>query len=106
MTPTQVYVSAVYALVQMARCLVTWDMVWEATYSDKDMLQPVNAMEYGMPEDKKELPKGICELHQFRGDILTLGGMVVYKGWVVFPPCLCMMVLDALLGPRLPCRGE
>jgi hypothetical protein len=75
---------------------VTWDKVRVATNSDENMVQLVEIIESGMPESRLELPAPLREYHQFRDDLYTVDGVVVYKDRIVIPTALRQDVLTAL----------
>ena len=75
---------------------VTWDRVRLVTASDPDMNQLVSIIESGMPSHRHELPTPLRDYHQFRNDLYTVGGVVIYKERVVIPPSLREEVLAAL----------
>ncbi|CAE1245843.1 unnamed protein product [Acanthosepion pharaonis] len=67
---------------------VTWDRVRTATASDEDMLVLTELIEFGMPEFRHEMPNSIREYFQFRDDLSTIDGVMVYKDRIVSPPSL------------------
>ena len=76
---------------------VTWDRVKAETASDGDMQRLVQLVEDdAMPERKEALPESLRPYHRFRGDLLALDGVVLYKERVVIPPKLRPAVLTAL----------
>ncbi|CAE1306768.1 unnamed protein product [Acanthosepion pharaonis] len=74
----------------------TWDRVRTATASDEDMLVLTELIESGMPEFRHEMPNSIREYFQFRDDLSTIDGVIVYKDRIVIPPSLRDEVLCAL----------
>ena len=91
---TSVQLSAVSSLGSLQS--VTWDKVRIATSSDEHMIQLVDTIESGMPEFRHELPSPLREYHQFRDNLHTVDGVVIYKDRVVIPPSLRKDVLTAL----------
>ena len=85
--------SAISTLTTMA---VTWERVKLATTSDKDMVQLVSTIETGFPDSRHELPQPLQEYHQFRDDLYTVDGVVLYKARIVIPPSLRQDVLSVL----------
>ncbi|CAE1174081.1 unnamed protein product [Acanthosepion pharaonis] len=75
---------------------VTWDRVSTATASDEDMLVLTELIESGMPEFRHEMPNSIREYFQFRDDLSTIDGLIVYKDRIVIAPSLRDEVLCAL----------
>ena len=75
---------------------VTWDRVRLVTASDPDMNQLVSIIESGMPSHRHELPTPLRDYHQFRNDLYTVDGVVIYKERVFIPPSLHEEVLAAL----------
>ena len=77
--------STVSALSTMA---TTWDSVKLATTSDKDLNQLVSIIESGFPEFRHELPPALHEYSQFREDLYTVDGVILYKDRIIIPPSL------------------
>ena len=80
---------------------VTWDRVRLVTASDPDMNQLVSIIKSGMPSHRHELPTPLRDYHQFRNDLYTVDGVVIYKERVVIPPSLREEVLAALHAAHL-----
>ena len=49
-----------------------------------------------MPDTKNDLPLALRDYHQFRNDLNTVDGIIVYKDRIVIPPVLRQDVLEAL----------
>ena len=75
---------------------VTWDRVREATSSDGDMHILEEMAVDGIPDFKTEMPEMIREFHQYRENITSTDGVIIYKDRVVIPPSLRGEVLNAL----------
>jgi hypothetical protein len=75
---------------------ITWEKVQEATASDNAMNKLVGLIEQGLPEFRHELPKELQEYHQFRDDLYTVDGVVLYKERTVIPQRLRNDVLQVL----------
>ncbi|VDI45747.1 Hypothetical predicted protein [Mytilus galloprovincialis] len=75
---------------------ITWNMVHVATNSDDDMVKLVEIIENGMPEFRHEMPTELREFFQFREDLYTVDGVVMYKDRIVIPPALRKNVLTIL----------
>ena len=75
---------------------VTWDSVRIATNSDEDMIKLAEIVENGMPEFRHDLPTSLREYYQFREDLYTVDGVVMYRDRIVIPPALRTNVLAAL----------
>ena len=75
---------------------VTWDMVKEATSSDNNMVHLTELIESGFVQHLDELPEALRPYHQYRSDLSTLDGVVVFKDRIVIPPSLRNTVLDSL----------
>lgn len=75
---------------------VTWDRVREATSSDADMRTLEEMAADGFPESRVGMPEGIRGFHQYREDITSADGVVLYKDRVVVPPSLRGEVLSSL----------
>lgn len=89
----QLISSAVSTLTTMA---VTWEKVKLASASDKDMVQLISTIEAGFPDSRNELPQSLKEYHQFKDDLYTVDGVVLYKDRIVIPPSLRQDVLTIL----------
>ena len=75
---------------------ITWDTVRVATNSDDQMIKLVEIIENGMPEFRHELPSSLREYFQFREDLYTVDGVVMYKDRIVIPQSLRKNVLKIL----------
>lgn len=75
---------------------VTWDRVKEATSSDGDMRVLEEMAADGFPESRVGMPEAIRGFHQYREDVTSADGVVLYKDRVVIPPSLRGEVLSAL----------
>ena len=53
-------------------------------------------IESGIPKYHHEMAQPIREYHQFRDELYSVDGVVIYKDWVVMPPNLRNEVLLAL----------
>ena len=86
---------------------VTWDKVKTATQSGESMLQLLDTIVHGFPTSKLDLPKYIQEYHQYRDDLYSIDGVVLYKDQIVIPPLLQEDILNILhsahqsVGPML-----
>lgn len=75
---------------------VTWDDIRTATASDEHLNQLLTIIEHGMPENRHELPPPLREYHQFRDDLYTVDGVILYKDRIVIPQNQRQKVLSAL----------
>ena len=75
---------------------VTWQKVRVATSSDVDMNLLLATIESGIPKYRHEMAQSIREYHQFRDELYSVDGVVIYKDRVVIPPSLRNEVLLAL----------
>jgi hypothetical protein len=75
---------------------VTWDRVREATSSDGDMHMLEEMAMDGIPDSKIEMPEMIRDFHQYRENITSTDGVILYKDRIVIPPSLRGEVLSAL----------
>ena len=75
---------------------VTWDRVRHATSSDESMFLLLSIIDEGFPDNRQDLPPSLHEYFQFRKDLFTLDGVILYKERVVIPPSLCPEVLSAI----------
>ena len=65
---------------------VTWERVRTAMASDYDMQALVTIIDAGMPESKNELLEQLREYFQFRDDLHTIDGVILYKDRIIIPP--------------------
>ena len=75
---------------------VTWDRVREATSSDVDMHTLEEMATDGIPDSKTEMPETIRDYHQYRENITSTDGVILYKDRVIVPPSLRGEVLSTL----------
>ena len=75
---------------------ITWDRVRTATASDPIMNSLLEVIECGMPDFRHEMPAPIREYHQYKDELHTIDGVVLYKDRIVVPPSLRGDVLSAL----------
>lgn len=75
---------------------VTWDRVRDATSSDENMFLLSSIIDNGFPDNRQDLPPSLRDFFQFREDLFTLDGVILYKERVVIPPSLRPEVLAAL----------
>jgi hypothetical protein len=75
---------------------VTWDRVREAMSSSDDMRTLEEMAADSFPESRAGMPAAIRGFHQYREDITSADGVVLYKDRVVIPPSLRGEVLSAL----------
>ena len=66
--------------------MVTWDRVKEATVRDTTMSLLVETIEAGFPDERDATPHIIQDFYQFRNDLYTVDGVVIYNERVVVPP--------------------
>ena len=85
--------SASSALRTMA---VTWERVKLATTSNGDMTQLIAIIESGFPKSRHELPTTLQEYYQFRQQLYTVDGVILYKNRIVIPPSLRQHVMIVL----------
>ncbi|RUS74671.1 hypothetical protein EGW08_017577 [Elysia chlorotica] len=75
---------------------VTWDNVRLATASDPIMIALSKTIEDGFPDDRTHLPPEIREFYQFRENLSTFDGVILYHDRVVVPPSLRDKILQTL----------
>ena len=75
---------------------VTWDRVREATSSDVDMHTLEEMATDGIPDSKTEMPETFRDYHQYRENITSTDGVILYKDRVIVPPSLRGEVLSTL----------
>ena len=86
---------------------VTWDRVNIGTKGGKSMLQLLTTTQNGFPASKQDLPKDIQEHHQYRDDMCTTAGVILYKDCIVITVSLREDILNILhstnhsVGPML-----
>ncbi|RUS83681.1 hypothetical protein EGW08_008529 [Elysia chlorotica] len=73
---------------------VTWDNVRLATASDPIMMALSKTIEDGFPDDRTHLPPEIREFYQFRENLSTFDGVILYHDRVVVPPSLRDKILQ------------
>jgi len=84
---------------------VTWDRVKLETASDTNMNQLLSIIEDGMPIHSHELPPQLQEYHQFRDDLYTVDGVILYKDRVVIPASLREETLSSLHAAHQGCTS-
>ncbi len=84
------------SLASITLTAVTWDRVRTATTSDADMSMLVDMITSGLPDSRQEFPTKLREFYQFREDLSSVDGVVLYKDRVVIPPTLRQEVLSTL----------
>ena len=75
---------------------ITWDDVRLATTSDQLMSQLLEVIEDGFPENRTNLHPELKQYFQFRENLSTFDGVVLYRDRIVIPPSLRDKVLSAL----------
>ena len=58
-----------------------------------------------MPIHCHELPPQLQEYHQFRDDLYTVDGIILYKERIVIPPSLCEETLSNLHAAHQGCNS-
>ena len=79
---------------------VTWESVREAMCSSDDMRVLEEMAADGFPKSRAGMPVAICGFHQYREDITSGDGVVLYKDRVVIPPSLTSAERPARCPPR------
>ena len=75
---------------------VNWEHVQTATSSDDTMQILLSTIEDGIPEQKHKMPPTIREYHQYRNDLYSVDGVIIYKDRIVIPPSLRSSCLTSL----------
>ena len=75
---------------------VAWDRVREATSSEVNMHTLEEMATDGIPDSKIEMPETIRDYHQYRENITSTDGVILYKNRVIVPPSLRGDVLSTL----------
>lgn len=83
---------------------MTWDRVRKATSRDGDMrmLEEMATDSYP-PDSRAGVPADLRIFYQYREDIMSIDGVVLYGDKLVIPPFLCCKVLAALYAAHQPC---
>ena len=75
---------------------VSWDDIRIATSSDPLMCLLLNYVEDGMPDKRDNLHPELRQYHQYRKDLTTYDGVLLYKDRIIVPPLLRDRVLSSL----------
>ena len=75
---------------------VTWDRVREATSSDVNMHTLEEMATDCIPDSKIEIPETNRDYHQYRQNITSTDGVILYNDRVVVPPSVRGEVLSTL----------
>lgn len=75
---------------------VTWNRVKLATNSDVDMVSLSRFIEDGFPPTKRDLPQPLQDFFQYKDDLYTVDGVILYKSRIVIPFSLRKDVLQIL----------
>ena len=75
---------------------VTWDRAREATSSDVNMHTLEEMATDGIPDSNNEMPETIRDYHQYRENITSTDGVILYKDRVIVPPSLRGEILSTL----------
>lgn len=75
---------------------VTWHRVKTATTSDINLHDLTSIIESGMPKTRNDLPPLLRSYHQFKDDLHTVDGVILYKDRIVIPASLQNEVLHSL----------
>ena len=67
---------------------VTWDKVRQATSSDDNMNHLLTLIDSGMPVSRHDLPVKLQEYHQYRDNLYSVDGVIIYRNRIVIPPTL------------------
>ena len=60
------------------------------------MLQLLSTIDHEFPTSKQDLSKEIQEYHQYRDDLYSIDGVILYKDCIVIPPSIQEDILDIL----------
>lgn len=75
---------------------VSWDALRQATSSDPQMCKLIEHIEYGFPITRENMHPELRPYYQFRDNLSTFDGVVLYRERVVIPPSLREKVLVSL----------
>ena len=88
--------TAVSSLDALSVQSVTLDRVRTMSASDPDMLELADLIENGMPDSRLKMPASLKDFFQFRDELSTIDGVILYRDRIVVPKSLREEVLDAL----------
>ena len=89
-------VAAATSALNAVTIVVTWDMVREATASDKTFLSLIHYLEMGFPANCRELPAELRPFHRFASSFCVVDGVVLMGQRIVIPLALRTPILKAL----------
>ena len=95
-TPTTDSHLASFAASALHNMAITWDRVKVATASDPETIALTSTVESGFPTSKQQLPPNLRPYHQFRDNLHTIDGVIMYKERIVILPMLRQNVLNTL----------
>ena len=75
---------------------ITWSRVEDASVRDQFTAKLVEMITQGLPEDKEDWPEDLRGLFWCRGNLSTLGPVVLYKDRIFIPHTLQSEVLEVL----------
>ena len=75
---------------------VTWDKVRQATSSEDNMNHLLTLIDSGMPVSRHDLPVKLQEYHQYRDNLYSVDGVIIYRNRIVIPPTLRQTCLRAI----------
>ena len=88
--------SAACATLHSVTDVVTWDMVREATASDRDLQLLTSALLDGFPDGVRDLPPEVHPFHRYRDSLSCVDGVLLLGERIVVPQSLRQHVLNAL----------
>lgn len=88
--------NAPVALLASQGVSITWVKASEATANDETMNTLLQLIEQDFSHFRHELRAKLQYYHQFREELYTVDGVIVYNGRVVVPLCLRETVLRVL----------
>ena len=92
-----VYITAISALFSLNEVkATTWEKVQEATASDFQMLELLNAVQDGFKQSSSLRPSHLKPYVKLRRSLTTVDGVVMYKKRIVVPPQLRQDILTNL----------
>lgn len=100
LTEEEIEVSLISSL--HATKTVNWEHVQTATSSDDTMQLLLSTIEDGIPEQKHQMPPTIREFHQYRKNLYTVDGVVIYKDRIVIPCTISTTFLSYLITRSSP----
>ena len=75
---------------------VTWELIRTGTASDETFNSLLDLIESGFPETSSDTPQLLRIYHQYRDQLSTIDGVILYNDRILVPPALRPNVLSTL----------